>query len=61
MDTKKFFTRREVADILSINIVTVARRMADGTIPYTKIGNHVLIPVEFLDQLTEKALVQEAK
>jgi excisionase family DNA binding protein len=53
---KRFLSRQEAADTLGLSLVTLARRLADGTIPYTKLGNRVLIPAQFIDQLAEKAL-----
>lgn len=57
--TKKFLTRQETADALSISLVTLARRLADGSIPFIKLGNRVLIPIQFIDELTAKAMQHE--
>ena len=58
---KKFISRQEAADALGISLVTLARRLADGSIPFIKLGNRVLIPAQFIDDLTAKALGQGAK
>jgi len=57
--TKKFLTRQETADMLGLSLVTLARRLADGSIPFIKLGNRVLIPARFIDELTAKAMQHE--
>lgn len=58
---KRFFSRQEAADMLGLSLVTLARRLADGTIPFTKIGNRVLIPAQFIDQLAERAFSKQSE
>jgi excisionase family DNA binding protein len=51
-----FLSRQEAAIQLGISLPTLARRLADGSIPYTKLGGRVLIPAEYFDQLVTSAL-----
>lgn len=52
MQTERLFLNKtEVAVKLGISIPTVNRRIADKTIPSKKIGNRVLIPVAWLEEL----------
>lgn len=50
-ETSRFLSRIEVARQLGISLPTLARRLADGTIPHTKIGGRVLIPTEYLQKI----------
>lgn len=56
MGNKKFLSRQEAADELGISLITLARHLADNSIPHIKLGGRILIPIQFIDQLTEKAL-----
>jgi excisionase family DNA binding protein len=58
---KKFLSRRETADALGVSLVTLARRLRDGTVPFTKIGARTLIPAEFIDQLAERAFSKHSE
>jgi len=55
MSGKKFYSPKELIEALSISGPTIARRLRDGSIPYTKLGRRVLIPSEFVDGLTAQA------
>jgi excisionase family DNA binding protein len=55
---KKFLNKLELAVELGISIATVNRRLADGSIPFRKIGSRILIPRQFVDEL---ATVQNGK
>jgi excisionase family DNA binding protein len=50
-DPSRFLSRIETAKQLGISLPTLARRLADGTIPHTKIGGRVLIPTEYLHKI----------
>lgn len=52
---KRFYSRKEVALILSLSLPTIARRLADGSIPFVKLGARVLIPAEVIERLTGSA------
>lgn len=49
--SSRFLSRTETAKQLGISLPTLARRLADGTIPHTKIGGRVLIPTEYLHKI----------
>lgn len=51
---KRFTSRQEAAEALGLSLPTITRRLADGSIPHTKLGSRVLIPSAFLDNLLEK-------
>lgn len=50
-ESSRFLSRIETARQLGISLPTLARRLADGTIPHTKIGGRVLIPTEYLQKI----------
>jgi excisionase family DNA binding protein len=50
-EQSRFLSRIETAKQLGISLPTLARRLADGTIPHTKIGGRVLIPTEYLQKI----------
>ena len=52
---KRFYSRQEVAEALGCSIPTVARRLADGSIPSTHLGSRVLVPASYLDTLEQSA------
>ncbi|GAB6276038.1 MAG: hypothetical protein SAMD01599839_05780 [Rectinema sp.] len=56
-----FLSRKQAATCLSVSLPTINRRIADGSIPFVKIGTRVLIPARFLDELVEKALSGQGK
>ena len=57
-----FVSKLQAAETLGLSLATVNRHLADGSIPFVKIGKRVLIPAQFIDDLAEKALAgQEAK
>jgi excisionase family DNA binding protein len=59
--SKHFLSRKETAEILSVSLPTLARRLADGSIPYIKLGGRVLIPAEFLTNLSTSAFTTNGR
>lgn len=57
--TKRFFSRNEAAEVLGLSLPTISRRLADGSIPFTKLGGKVLIPAEAIERLVARAFNSE--
>lgn len=53
---KMFLSRKEAAEVLNLSIPTISRRLSDGSIPCVRLGGRVLIPVEYIEQLSYSAL-----
>ncbi|MCM2316950.1 MAG: helix-turn-helix domain-containing protein [Thermoanaerobaculia bacterium] len=54
-----FYTADRVAEMLSLSIRTIRRRLADGTLPHTRLGTRVLIPREAIAELLRDAAPAE--
>ncbi|MDD5551739.1 MAG: helix-turn-helix domain-containing protein [Candidatus Pacebacteria bacterium] len=61
MENKKFYTVKEVADILGISRVAVFRKVKNEQIKAEKIGRNFAIPKEELGFVLEKTLKEEDK
>lgn len=61
MSESRFLSRKEAASALGVSVSSIVRGTQKGQIPTVKIGERVLIPAQFVDQLVEKALHPEAK
>jgi excisionase family DNA binding protein len=48
---KKMYTRNEVADMLSITLVTLSKLTKNGTLKARKIGGRVLYPADAIDTI----------
>ncbi len=59
--SRRFLSRQEAANQLGISLPTLARRLADRSIPYTKLGGRILIPAEFFEQLANSALSDQGR
>jgi excisionase family DNA binding protein len=59
--SRRFLSRQEAANQLGISLPTLARRLADGSIPYIKLGGRVLIPAEFLTNLSTSAFTTNGR
>jgi excisionase family DNA binding protein len=53
---QQFYSRVEAAEKLRYCVITIGRWTADGTLPSVKIGRRVLIPVEGIERLIDKAM-----
>jgi excisionase family DNA binding protein len=53
--SNKFARRHELAELLGCHVCTVDRQIKNGSIPSVKIGNRVLIPRSFIDELDQLA------
>ena len=51
----QFYSIKQTMEILSISRATIQRKIRTGEIPSVRIGKRVLIPTEFLQQLSDKA------
>jgi excisionase family DNA binding protein len=60
MSGKRFYSPRELVDVLSVSPATVRRRIADGEIRSIRLSGRVLVPVEAIDKLVASALGKEA-
>lgn len=49
-------TKKEAADLLSVSLPTINRRIKDGSIPIVRIGSAVRIPQAFIEKLITQAL-----
>ncbi|HWR10645.1 MAG TPA: excisionase family DNA-binding protein [Rectinemataceae bacterium] len=54
--TKSFLSRQEATELLGVSLSTLIRHLNDGTIPFTRLGSRILIPTQFIENLTQKAL-----
>lgn len=52
---KRFLTIKEFCNEARIGRTTLHRYMKQGIVPYTKLGNRVLISASLLDQLEKTA------
>jgi excisionase family DNA binding protein len=52
---KLFYSPRELIDVIGLSSSTIARRLKDGTIPHSHLGNRVLVPSEWVDALAAQA------
>ncbi|PKL09213.1 MAG: DNA-binding protein [Spirochaetae bacterium HGW-Spirochaetae-7] len=59
--TRRFLSKSETSTALGISLPTLTRRLADGSIPFVKLGGRVLIPAETLDRLIAAATTQVAR
>jgi len=55
MSTKQFLSPVEFQKITGLSPATVARRLKDRSIPSTKMGGRVLIPIGIIDELVHLA------
>ena len=51
---KGYFTVKEVAEYLSMNVSTVRKYINTGYFPHVKIGRKLLVPKEKLDKMLEE-------
>ena len=51
----EFITVNQAIGMLSVSRLTIHRKIKSGEIPSVHLGKRVLIPVEFLKQLRDKA------
>jgi excisionase family DNA binding protein len=52
----QFLTIAEFMSAARISRPTVCRKIKTGEIPYTKIGERILIPASFLKELEDRAM-----
>ena len=51
----KFLSTKELGKLTNSSDSTVARRLRDGTIPFSRLGRKILIPVSYLENLEASA------
>jgi excisionase family DNA binding protein len=54
--TNRFLSKTDLSVSLGVSPATINRRLADGTIPFIKIGTRVLIPADYLSRIAAAAL-----
>lgn len=55
MASKRFISPAEFKEITGLSSATIARRLRDKSVPHSKLGGRVLIPVEFISSLVSEA------
>ena len=51
----QFYNSKQLATILGVSLPTIARKVATGEIPSTKLGARRLIPTTYVQKLIETA------
>jgi excisionase family DNA binding protein len=54
--SKKFYTVRQVAEVLNVSYLTAFRKITNKQIPSIRLGRKILIPTTFVDNLVTQAL-----
>jgi excisionase family DNA binding protein len=52
-ERRQYVRARDVAELFGMDVRTIRRRIADGTLPSVKIGGARLVPVEALRSLLQ--------
>jgi predicted site-specific integrase-resolvase len=60
MSGKRFYSPKELVDVLSVSPATIRRRLKDGTIKSCRLSGRIIVPVEAIDKLVASALGKEA-
>jgi excisionase family DNA binding protein len=55
MTTNNLINPKQVTEKLSISYATLLRRVKSKEIPFVKVGNKLLFPVSYFDQLEKQA------
>lgn len=51
-----YLSAQQVAEQLGVARITIYRRIADGTLPATRLGRKLLIPASYINQVEESGV-----
>ena len=57
-ETKRFYSKKEFADIIGVSLPSVDRRIAEGALKVVHFGKRCLVPASAVDDLLNSASTQ---